>query len=182
MAGNLMADFVKGNAIDLLPAAVQAGVRFHRAVDRFTDEHPLHVQSRRRLGREWGRVSGILIDIYYDHLLARHWNRFAPHPLRLWLDRAYARFLPCCLTLPSRYHATGLRLVRDDLLMTYAEAQGVEQALERLSRRLAKGHFSLERAMPVLAAADEGLEEDFLRFFPELCAFAGVRSHAPARE
>ncbi len=168
MIGNLMADLVKGNAIDELPPAIREGVLLHRAVDTFTDAHPLHVLSRSRLGPRWSRVSGIVIDVYYDHILARDWVRYREIPLRQFLDSAYEQFLPHCHGLAEKYQIAAQGLVREDLMMSYAEEAGIERALTRISRRLRGGAFSLEEAVSDLRRLDSELTGDFHGFFPEL--------------
>jgi acyl carrier protein phosphodiesterase len=39
LAGNMMSDYVKGKTQYNYPPAVQRGIRLHRAIDAFTDQH-----------------------------------------------------------------------------------------------------------------------------------------------
>ena len=172
MAGNLLADFVKGNAILELPPAVQDGVRMHRGVDRFTDSHPVVKQSRSRLDARWSRVSGILMDVYYDYILARQWDHYSSIPLRLYLDLAHGQLLPVSRTLPDRFGATIRRMVHEDLMMGYVRQENIRRALGSISHRLRNGKFRMEESLPDLLAHDRELTADFHVFFPELVAYA----------
>lgn len=174
VAGNLLADFVKGSDFAHLSKEMRRGVQAHRRVDAFTDSHPVVTRSRVRLSLRWPRVSGILTDIYFDHVLARDWALYSPVPLRQFLDRAYESLNDCMPAIPPVLRQAAQRLIEHDLLMKYQQIEGVEWALTRMSRRLGGGRFCLEQAVPDLVLHAEALSQDFHAFFPEL------RHHAPA--
>src|SRR5579883_592599 len=178
MAGNLLADFVKGPDVARLPADVQAGVRHHRRVDAFTDRHPLVQGSITRIGREWGWFSGIIIDVYYDHILAANWDRYSPLPLRAFADHAHRAVLTLADVLPAEARGYAFRLIESDRLVSYARLAGVEEALHRLSDRIAERiptrAVRLEGAVPDLRAVHPRLEDDFHEFFPQIAAFSGA--------
>jgi acyl carrier protein phosphodiesterase len=172
IVGNVLGDFVKGQELLALPPGIQAGVRLHRSIDSFTDSHAVTRISRARFGREWSRVSGILVDVYYDHLLASRWDSYCELTLRATLDQAYDGLRAHAHVLSSAGQYAADRLIATDLMATYTELAGIEQALTRLSRRLRNGHFHLEQSIPVFLSNRDALNEDFAQFFPEL------RSHA----
>jgi acyl carrier protein phosphodiesterase len=178
MIGNLVADFIKGPAIDSLPPGVRAGVRQHRAVDAFTDRHPVVMRSVARIGKTWGWFSGIIIDVYYDHILARDWGRYAEVPLRAFVDRAHGVIREHAEYMPEEARGYALRFVEADRMMSYAEVDGsgVEEALRRLSDRIAarmpRRAAPLHLAMPDLRAAHPELAADFQDFFPDAIRLA----------
>ena len=172
--GNILADFVKGNDVAKLPEGVQLGVKMHRKVDSFTDRHPLVQRSICRISKNWGWFSGILIDVYYDHLLAINWTDYSAEPLRDFIDRNHR----CLVEGAERIQQGGeqlRRMIESDRLFTYASTDGIAEALRRLSLRIAERIPSravrLEDAMPELKANREGLQEDFRGFFPELVEY-----------
>lgn len=176
MLGNVIADFVKGPEVAALPAAVQRGVRLHRSVDSYTDRHPVVMRSIRRLGGKLGWFAGVVIDIYYDHLLARDWLQFAAEPLRSFADRSYRIFADNLGYLSADSRRQMERLIREDRLVSYASPAGIAETLERVSWRIAermpKREVRLHDAMPDLLAADAELAADFHTFYPQLAAFA----------
>jgi acyl carrier protein phosphodiesterase len=180
MAGNLLADFVKGPDVASLPADIQAGIRHHRRVDAFTDRHPLVQRSITRVGRRWGWFSGILIDVYYDHILAADWDRYSQTPLRAFADHAHRSILSVADVVPPVARDYAFRLVGSDRLVRYADPAGVEEALARLSVRIAERMptraVQLHGAMTDLRAAHAGLCDDFHAFFPELIASTGANA------
>ena len=174
MLGGIAADFVKPAEVKLLPPDVQAGVRLHQQIDSFTDSHPVVRTSIRRLPA-LGWFGGIVVDVYYDHLLARDWGRYSAEPLRAFADRAYAAMEPL---IPSAGDAAGFlrAMIADDRLVRYGTADGIEETLARLSdriaRRIPKHAVRLEAAMPELVRQDAELAADFHGFYPEVVAHA----------
>ena len=69
MVGNFVADWVKGRTFDQYPEDIQRGIVMHRAIDSFTDSHPLHKHSRSFFVPSYGHFSGIVVDVLYDHFL-----------------------------------------------------------------------------------------------------------------
>lgn len=169
--GNLLADLVKGRDRAKMPPGFLRGVRCHQAIDVFTDAHPVVARSRARLPEEHGRCAGILVDVFYDHVLARNWGRFADVPLEDFTAGVYASARSLSLPLPADVREALGRMADADLLGSYREAAGIEAALRRLSARLTRRTgrpFALERAVPYLVAEYAAFEGDFLEFFPEL--------------
>jgi acyl carrier protein phosphodiesterase len=178
LVGNLVADFVKGPDLDTLSPGVMAGVRQHRAVDAFTDRHPVVQRSIGRIAKDWGWFSGIIIDVYYDHVLALDWVRYSDTPLRTFADRVYNLLRESAAFIPDSEREHALRFVEADRLMSYAipDGSGVERALNRLSARIAeripKRARQLDEAMPALRAAHRELAADFHEFFPQVVELA----------
>src|SRR6056300_851441 len=79
--GNLIADKIKGNNINHYPAAVQKGIVLHRAIDTFTDTHPNFKNCVSTLFPTYRHYSRVIVDMYFDHFLALHWDRFHAVPL-----------------------------------------------------------------------------------------------------
>ena len=174
MLGGVLADFVRPAQVATLPEEVQAGIRLHRQIDGFTDRHVIVQRSIGRISGTVGWFAGIVIDVYYDHLLAREWPLYSEESLRPFADRAYAALE----TLPP-IEGEGANFIRrfieDDRLLKYATREGIGETLSRLSDRIAaripRQAVRLESAMPELIAADAQLAADFHTFYPELMRF-----------
>lgn len=176
MLGGIAADFVKPQEAANLPVDVRTGIRLHQLVDGFTDRHPVVQRSIGRIAGKYHWFSGIIIDVYYDHVLAREWTRYSVEPLRAFADRAYAA-LETLLPVAPDEAARFIRLfIGDDRLVRYATEDGIANTLARVSDRIAKRMpkraIRLESAMPDLLAADVLLCDDFHTFYPELVTFA----------
>jgi acyl carrier protein phosphodiesterase len=184
MLGGIVADFARNPEIALLPDEVQRGVRLHRLIDGFTDRHPVVHRSIARISAQLGWFSGIVIDIYYDHILARTWERYSAEPLRVFAGRAYRLLEELYSLAPPDSQQFIRRFIDSDQLVNYSTIEGISFTLARVSRRIAeripKKAVWLPDAIPNLTAADAELTADFHAFYPELMAFAAEQRRSDA--
>lgn len=172
MIGNLFADSVKGrSAFESLSPQVREGVLSHRRIDVYTDSHPVVLQSVARIRPRWGHLAPVLVDVFYDHLLANEWSAHSHTPLRPWLDDRFLRINNNRNLVPESALWLLDRIIADDRLMQYRTIDGVARSLERLSTRLSRP-MPLQEAVVDLEENLEGLREDFRQFFPEVVRFA----------
>lgn len=172
VTGALLGDFVKGPLADRFPPAVAAAIAQHRAIDRYTDGHARVRESRRLVSAARRRFAPILVDVFYDHFLARHWTRFCRTPLADYTRHVYSILLPQCHAFPERLQRMLPHMCRDDWLGSYGELEAVDAALNGIARRFRRRP---ERAAGTLRGAVEELvreyarfEAHFLDFFPQL--------------
>jgi acyl carrier protein phosphodiesterase len=166
--GGLLGDFVKGPLTHAgYPPSVVDGIRLHRQVDTFTDAHPA-VQAARNLvspGRR--RFAGILVDVFFDHFLARRWEHWHPAPLRRFADLVYDELARTPHPVPPRFAAMAPTMAAQDWLGTYANIAGIALTLERMSRRSSVA-APLAGGAEELCRAFEGFERAFEAFFPQV--------------
>lgn len=175
--GNLLADIVRGDELRRMSAGFQRGVQKHKQIDAFTDAHPLVKRSRARVSTEFRRFSGVLVDVFYDHLLAIGWDRYSPIVLDAFTAKFYADIEAKHIELPASARVTLDRIIRHDLLGSYRRVEGVERSLRRLSAYLSsrwRREFALENSVAELVANQAGFEADFAEFFPQLQAAVAV--------
>ncbi len=172
--GNLLADLVRGEDRDGLPEDFMRGAARHKAIDAFTDAHPIVHRSRARISAPLRRFSGVLVDIFYDYCLATQWRSFAAEPLDHFTASFYAAVQARPpLPLPSAARETLDRILQHDLLGQYARIEGVEHSLHRISfylERRWKRRFRLESGAAELLAQESEFQSDFAEFFPQLRA------------
>jgi acyl carrier protein phosphodiesterase len=171
LVGNLIGDFLKGEKLHQFTEPVRTAIRHHLRIDAFTDAHPLHLQSRRRILPPMRRYAGILVDVYYDHFLARNWSDYSSIPLREFADRCYQALRKHEAILPERLRLAAPRMIEHDWLCSYGEIEGIATTLRRLSRRL-KRENPLAGGVAELVRSYPELEADFRLFFPELVTFS----------
>lgn len=169
--GGLMGDFVKGPLPAGLPADIAAGVALHRRIDVFADNHPAFRRSRGRVSPARRRAAGILVDMFYDHFLARHWQAFHREPLSDFTARMYALMDAHHPVLPSRLAGLLPSMREDDWLASYRSTETVAFALDRMARRLSRPELLLGGGAE-LDIHYVGLEEDFFEFANDAASFA----------
>ncbi|MDM9385311.1 ACP phosphodiesterase [Chlorogloeopsis sp. ULAP01] len=169
--GNLLADLVKGSARQNFNFYLQRGIKCHQAIDAFTDAHFIVHRSKRLIGSEYRRFAGILVDIFYDHFLAKNWSMYSKVPLEEFTAQIYESFQAYQGDIPTGVRKLIACMAAEDWLTGYRSLTGVEKTLERISNRILmrmNKSFKLQYAIKELTSHYNSLEDDFLEFFPEL--------------
>lgn len=169
VVGQLLADFLERGWQELVSPGVLRGIRLHQQADLYTDQHALFRRSRERLPRHLRRYAGIVVDIFYDHLLATRWEQFHDMPLQQFAQSRYRILEGRTEEMTDRMRAVLPILVERDWLTSYRDIEGMERALAGVSRRLRRANPVAE-AGAAFRAEKEGFERDFLAFFPDLAA------------
>lgn len=172
MVGNFIGDFVKGrNLYARYEPAVAAGIELHRAIDVFTDQHPAVKSSKQRLQPVYRHYAGVLVDIFYDHFLARQWSLLHPQLLPDFAEHVYRLMEKYHHTLPEKVKYMLTFMTRDDWLTNYARLEGIDRALKGMARRTR--HIShMEMAVTDLQDHYLAFKEEFNTFIPDAEAFA----------
>ena len=166
--GNLLGDFARGVDADSLPRAVRAGLHNHRAVDRFTDAHPRVRQMKRCFSRERRRFAGIALDIYFDHLLIRHWSKFEQRHLESLIPDIYRRMSAARELMPhDSMRRTTRRMVEYDWFGSYRDIDAVAESLDRVARRIRFAN-RFDNAIEDLLRNQEMIGDGFIEFYPQL--------------
>ena len=170
LLGSLYGDFVKGPLGGRFPESLEAAIRLHRKIDVFTDSHPLVLQSLGRFPRERRRFAGIILDVFFDHCLALHWQDYAEQPLEQFTGRVY-QVLAAQADLPGRLAQIAPYMAADDWLGSYRDFAILGQVYRGISRRMSRPE-GLDGALEEVEALYTPLMDDFRAFYPELQAFA----------
>lgn len=135
MVGGVVGDWIKGPLPGMLPADLAKGVTLHRAIDHFAETNPAFNQSRSRISSARRRYAGVLVDIFYDHLLARHWHEVHNQPLPMFCKTIYEMINDRLPDLPEASHPALQMMARQNWLLSYADIDGIADVLQRMSRR-----------------------------------------------
>jgi len=171
--GGMMGDFVRGAIDPALPAGVQRGIVLHRAIDTFTDSHDEIRVARNTFDPPFRRYAGILIDIWFDHLLARDFVRWSDIPLHRFSDDIVLLLLQHDALLPESLRRFRRYLGTHDLPAAYADRGVINAVLRGVGSRLKRDN-PLADALPELERLEPVLEASFTRFFPQLVAYAST--------
>lgn len=175
VAGGLEGDYYKGPLRGDLPIAVEHGVRLHRAIDAYTDNHPRISQLRTQLPPHLRRYAGILIDLCFDHYLSRHWSHFSDTPLPDFNQQVYRTLASHESALSAGARSMLARLVEHDILGLYNDWHTVPATAERIGQRFRR-HNPFVGIDRELSPARDAIEAAFLDFYPQLQAFSAEQS------
>jgi acyl carrier protein phosphodiesterase len=174
MIGNFIADFVKGKKKDAYPDKIRQGIELHRMIDDFTDHHFATDQSKVRLRQKYGKYSGVIVDLYYDHFLAADFERYHTSSLADFSQKSYAILQRHWEILPEGVHYFLPFMVERNWLLNYATIEGIGRALSGLSVRVSFEN-KMNEAVNDLEEHYEEFENDFRLFFPLLQNFVKAK-------
>ena len=167
LIGNLLGDFVKGSIENMYPKEITKGIYLHRKIDSYTDSHPVFRSSKRLISLNRRRFSGIMIDVFYDHFLAKNWSHYSNIKLKDFTNYVYQVLQDNQNILPERLKAIIPNMISRDWLASYKESAGINRAINGLSHRI-KRKNNLFGGVEELFLNYQQLQADFSIFFPEL--------------
>ena len=176
LAGAILADFGKGRIDTRLPLELQAGIRLHRRIDAFTNQHELIRSTCAAFPADLRRYAPIFIDILGDYYLSQMWDIYYTEPRTQFSQSCYH----ACATYadhldPARAAQLQkfLQYMRStDLLANYHDWEHVERGLHSVLRRL--GRTSLYNAVCIATAAQRDSGERAFRLY-----FSDLRDQIP---
>tara|TARA_R110002073_G_scaffold139232_2_gene289325 strand:+ start:99096 stop:99680 length:585 start_codon:yes stop_codon:yes gene_type:complete len=168
--GNFIADAIVGNKYTHLPQEIQAGILLHRQIDSFTDSHKIVRRSKRRLHARYNHYDGVIIDILYDHFLAKNWSNYSAIPLRSYTESFYQLLTKNYELLPVKTKHLMPYMIQDNWLLNYASIEGIAKVLEGMNRRT-KNKSQMHLAVEDLQLHYIDFENDFSEFFDQLIQF-----------
>jgi len=172
--GNFIGDFVKGQQFQKYPPNVAKGILLHRQIDYFTDTHSIVNECIVKLRPGFGKYSGIIIDIFFDHFLAVNWHHYSIEKLPSFTKRFHAVLLSNFFQLPSQVKMFLPFLIQNKRLQSYGSLEGIEKTLGIMVQ-----HSSLpsevEFAMKILGEEYQFFNTSFNQFFPEIISFVETK-------
>jgi acyl carrier protein phosphodiesterase len=170
IVGGVVGDWIKGPLPGALPPDLARGVALHRAIDSHAETHPAFQRSRNRVAADRRRYAGVLVDIFYDHLLARDWAQHWPIPLDHFCTEVYGHIDARLADLPEHARPAMNLMAREDWLHSYADLAGIADVLQRMGRR-ARQPNPLAGGEQAFSADAEGFAEDFAWWFADAQGF-----------
>ena len=153
--------------MSLYPELVGVGIKVHREIDYFTDQHEVVRESTRRLRVTHRHYAGVIVDMFYDHLLAVHFDKYSNEQLESFAATSYQLLQENVGWFPAKAQNMLPYMIRGNWLLNYREVAGIHRALQGISRRT-KFNVQLERAVQDLQKHYALYENEFNEFFPQL--------------
>ncbi|MGA9590078.1 MAG: acyl carrier protein phosphodiesterase, partial [Salegentibacter sp.] len=146
------------------------GIILHRAIDYYTDTHPVFRKSSQRLFPKYRHYSGVIVDILYDHFLAANWKKYSSVPLETYVDQFYQLLNVHFDILPKKVQRFLPVMIENNWLLNYATIEGIGKILYQMNKRTgnkSKMNFAVED----LQNHYEDIKKEFFEFFEDLRDF-----------
>ena len=165
--GNFMADSIRGHHYLDYPDEIRKGILLHRYIDTFTDAHPIYRKSKHRLHEKYGHYSGVIMDIVYDHFLAKNWSNYSNEKLENYADNFYKLLQDNYEILTEKIQKMMPYMIARNWLVSYANLDGLEMILFQMDYRT-KHRVHMQEAIVEVKQFYTEFEEEFTLFFEEL--------------
>ncbi|MBL8259451.1 MAG: DUF479 domain-containing protein [Candidatus Competibacteraceae bacterium] len=172
MLGALLGDFVKARLTGRYSPEIEAEIWLHRRIDAYTDRHPVVQAAKQAFCGPRRRYAGILLDVFYDHVLATRWSAYSLSSMDRFIAHFYSVLRGHRDILPETVQILSERMIERDWLGSYRSFSGVERAVRGISARLSKNGHLLRDGLSDLREHYALFRQGFEEFFPELAAFA----------
>ena len=170
LVGGFLGDYIKGRLENRFSPEIERGIRLHRAIDQYTDSHPIVRNSYKRFDPKFRRYAGIITDVAFDHLLAQNWCRYYSEPLESYSASTLEKLLAHKDMLTDAAFQSASRMQEHNSLAHYDQLEFLERSLAYLSGRLKHANPLIE-AYPHCEEQLPGLQEDLSVFYPGLMEF-----------
>ena len=165
--GNFMADSIKGHDYEKFDSEIKKGILLHRHIDSFTDMHPIYRQSKHRLHEKYGHYSGVIMDILYDHFLAKNWSKYSNEKLEDYANDFYQLLQDNYEILTERIKGMMPYMIARNWFVSYATIAGLEMILFQMDYKT-KHRANMQEAIVELQDFYTEFELEFFLFFEEL--------------
>ena len=167
LMGNFIADMINNREIEDLPAAWKKGVRLHRHIDSFTDQHPSVRKATAIIRDTQGKYAPVVTDVFYDYFLAKNWSSFSNSDLSQFIQDTYEVLYENLEDLPPRIIPKVVAMIEGNFMHNYTSLAGIHKTMGYLNRR-AKFKSGFVDAIQELIDHKDDLEATFLNFYPDL--------------
>jgi len=165
--GNFIGDSIKGKQYNNFSGDVRKGILLHRQIDTFTDSHPIYLKSKRRFYQNFPKISGVITDILYDHLLSLEWEKHSDKSLHQFINQSY-KFLDTRMDeMPQRMTMVYQHMRENDWFKRYQSKEGTALSLQQIGKRMGFGENIGHSIMEFEENKDLFIEE-FNLFFTDM--------------
>jgi acyl carrier protein phosphodiesterase len=165
--GNFMADGIRGKQFEHFPEEVQKGIILHRSIDTYTDSHDVFRQSTKRLHEKYHHYAGVIVDIIYDHFLAKNWTKYSDEKLEDFINRFYTSLHTNYDILTEKTQGLMPYMIERNWLLSYQTVEGIKNILTQMDRR-SKNTSKMQFASEELVEFYSEFEQEFTLFFEDV--------------
>lgn len=169
--GNMVSDFIKGRQKFAFSPAIQNGINLHRAIDEFTDAHPVTKEAKQLFRPAYGLYAGAFMDIVYDHFLATDTATFTEKSLMQFSQHTYNQLENLQEWFPGRFALMFPYMKKQNWLFHYKDRSGIHNSMKGLIKR-ARYMNDSEPAIEIFEKHYQNFYEYYHQFFPEIKTFA----------
>lgn len=175
--GNFMADGIRGKEYETMHPDIRKGVMLHRFIDTYTDSHPVFRQSTKRLHEKYHHYAGVIVDVVYDHFLAKNWSRYSDEKLEDFVGNFYRSLESNYDLLTDKTKGMMPYMIKYNWLWDYQFVDGIARILYQMDQRT-RNNSKMQFAIEELKEFYTEFESEFTEFFEDLRQNAAEKLHS----
>lgn len=165
--GNFMADGIRGKHFESYPSEIKKGIILHRFIDTYTDAHPIFRKSTKRLHEKYHHYAGVIVDVFYDHFLAKNWSNYSDENLVDFTNRFYQSLHDNYEYLSERTKGMMPYMIEYNWLVSYQTVEGISRILTQMDGRT-KNESKMRFSSNELIEYYNDFEIEFTTFIEDL--------------
>jgi acyl carrier protein phosphodiesterase len=165
--GNFMADGIRGKHFETYPSEIQKGIKLHRFIDTYTDAHPVFRESTKRLHQNYHHYAGVIVDVFYDHFLAKNWSNYSSENLVDFTENFYQSLRDNYDFLSERTKGMMPYMIEYNWLVSYQTVEGISRILTQMDSRT-KNESKMRFSPNELIEYYTEFEQEFTSFFEDV--------------
>jgi acyl carrier protein phosphodiesterase len=171
LVGNMISDYVKGKTQYNYPPQILQGIKLHRAIDEFTDNHSVTKELKQFFKPQYRLYAGAFVDVVYDYFLANDKAQFTnDNDLLNFTKTTYAILEKNKQYFPVKFLNMFPNMVQHNWLYNYQHCWGIQKSFGGVVRRSAYLTES-DIAYDIFLTNLNALQLGYTTFFPELKTF-----------
>jgi len=135
LLGNMISDYVKGKKQYDYPPEIQKGIRLHRLIDTFTDEHQITKEIKKIFTTSVRLYAGAFVDVVYDHFLATNKTILNEEEWLAFTQTSYELLAAQSTYFPEKFAQMFPYMQSQNWLFNYRYIWGIENSFGGLVRR-----------------------------------------------
>jgi acyl carrier protein phosphodiesterase len=165
--GNFMADGIRGKHFENYPLEIQKGIKLHRFIDTYTDAHLVFRESTKRLHHNYHHYAGVIVDVFYDHFLAKNWSNYSSETLVDFTENFYQSLRDNYDFLSERTKGMMPYMIEYNWLVSYQTVEGISRILTQMDSRT-KNESKMRFSPNELIEYYTEFEQEFTSFFEDV--------------
>lgn len=165
--GNFIADFIYANRYKDYDPEIQKGILLHRYIDTYTDAHPIFRQSKKRLFSRFRHYSSVIVDMFYDHFLAKNFSAYSNQDLETFVDDFYNLLEENKEILPNKVTEIVPIMSKYNWLVNYRDIEHLRSILTQMNHKT-KHNTEFQKSIEVLINSYDLFKDDFVIFFEDI--------------
>lgn len=165
--GNFIADFIYANRYKGFNSEIQKGIFLHRYIDTYTDAHPMFRQSKKRLFLQFRHYSGVIVDMFYDHFLAKNFSTYSQQDLEPFVADFYNLLEENKTILPKKVNNILPVMSKYNWLVNYRNIEHLRDILAQMNHKT-RHDTDFHKSIDILLNSYELFEDDFVIFFEDI--------------